>query len=148
MNDQLLSHKYITSNDYSLLWDMMREHVIVCLVNYDEPFNGYQIRDVCQTPLRFSESSFVDISCRGYAYISARDKDDFIRQCEKKNLEFFMPDTIAGNFMMGTTQRGKTRMIDTSSSNLKAGINIIGVTKKLSLFEKIKRLFSPIKAHH
>lgn len=90
--ENLLIHAYQqTSKDYEALWDLLRVQRIVCMVDYEHPHDGYQIRDVCQTPVQPRDGYWIDVGCRGYSYISAKDKSDFIVQCSEKNLEYFVP---------------------------------------------------------
>ncbi len=75
------NHMYQTSKNYEELFRMMRETSIVCFVNY----RG--CRDVAAT---LSTSGIFDVSARGIAYVGARNKDDFIKQCQSVDLEWIM----------------------------------------------------------
>jgi hypothetical protein len=94
---KLLEQQYETSKDYDTLYYLVKVSRIVCFVNYGEAFvggeyDGFQIRDVCQSNVRFTEyDNNIDIGCRGYSYIYARNKEDFIKQCIKKDLTYIIP---------------------------------------------------------
>jgi len=90
MKEDLLSHLYVMSKDYFSLYHLVKVSRIICIVNYDTKIDGYQIRDVCQSSPR-KDNEIIDIGCRGYSYIWATNKDDFIEQCKKKDLEYFVP---------------------------------------------------------
>ncbi len=91
--EKLLQHNYDTSKDYEKLWELMKTQRILCMIDYGEMYKDdkYQLRDVCQTPAVERDRYFTDISCRGYSYISARNKEEFIEQCTKGNLEYIVP---------------------------------------------------------
>ena len=90
-----LSHNYKTSKDYNRLFELMKQHRIVCFVDYNrEPTeNGYMIQDICQSSI-ILESDSAKIGCRGVSYIDAFEYkensvlEDFIEQCNDYNLEF------------------------------------------------------------
>lgn len=99
MKEELLSHKYKTSKDYELLFELQKTQRIVCFVDVKDfkNLNEYRLQDICQTQVR-TNKEVVEICTRGIAYISAFAfkkmslKDDFISQCEKQNLEFIVPN--------------------------------------------------------
>jgi len=91
MEKELLSHLYTMSKDYCTLYHLVKVSRIICVVNYDTKIDGYQIRDVCQSQV-IKDSEIIDIGCRGYSYIWATNKDDFIEQCKRKDLEYFIPN--------------------------------------------------------
>lgn len=91
MKEVLLKHLYgNTSKDYCTLYHLVRVSRVICIVDYGKREDDYQIRDVCQSQVR-QDNKYIDIGCRGYSYIWADTKEDFIKQCEDKNLEYFIP---------------------------------------------------------
>lgn len=88
MKDDKLSHGYATSKDYQRLWELVKSFRIVCFVNAGEKReDGYQLRDVCQSSVRYREGD-VGIGSRGMAYISAFSKEEFLEQCAESDLEY------------------------------------------------------------
>jgi len=75
-------HRYNTSKDYEMLWGLIHETPIVCIVNYGET------RDIACS-LWHGES--VNIGVRGLSYIYSFDFEDFEKQCEKLDLEYIVP---------------------------------------------------------
>lgn len=81
--------KYKTSKDYARLYDLAKEHRIICITDY------MNCRDVCKSIYhpagRFQE--VVELSARGISYIYAHTKEEFIQQCTKDNVEFIEPES-------------------------------------------------------
>lgn len=78
---------YETSRDYELLARLMQSQSIVCIVDYDD------CRDIAKT--FFQETKLGgetwQVSVRGLCYIYVWNKDNFIKQCARINLEFIVP---------------------------------------------------------
>lgn len=89
-----LSKRYLTSTNYDLLFELMQDQRVVCFVNYKDykkGEDGYILQDICQTQAVKRDTMF-EISARGYSYISAFDKEEFIEQCKTSCLEFIEPN--------------------------------------------------------
>lgn len=87
---KLLNHGYETSKDYQLLFELMKRNRIICFIPFDEEFeDGYILKDVCQT--KATDEGYFDVSARGYSYITAFNREDFIKKCESAKLEFVNP---------------------------------------------------------
>ena len=79
-------HQYKTSRDYQRLYRLLRETVVVCIVDY------LDCRDVAAT-LFFADGA--NIGARGITYITAFDEDQFVEQCARYNVEFTEPNESA-----------------------------------------------------
>lgn len=78
---------YRTSRDYARLVELMQRHSVVCIV---DSFEG--ARDVAKTIFEgTAEKGQLMVSARGMGYLHARERGDFIAQCEKYHLEFLEP---------------------------------------------------------
>lgn len=86
-----LENPYRRSKDYERLHVLLAARKeIVCFVDYEKT-----CRDVA-TGRCFSDDNYIAIGARGIQYsagfISLSDKDKFIKDCGRMNLEFIDPD--------------------------------------------------------
>lgn len=87
----LRNNLYITSKDYEELWNLALHTSVVCFVDdFNKVYFNKVSRDIARS-CTYSKS--VEISARGFTYISAEEKEDFKRQCINSNLEFIDPKT-------------------------------------------------------
>lgn len=84
---------YKTSKDYTRLLDLMKTQSIICIVDY-----GTDCRDVAHTIFesyeRHPDNPLMQVSARGIGYLHTNSPSEFIRQCEKYNLEFIEPEEV------------------------------------------------------
>jgi hypothetical protein len=88
---------YKTSKDYELLCELMKKASVICIVDCTKCFDSQGVaRDVART-------SYLKPSClteiyailsRDVDYFWAENKDWFIRQCIKYNVEFIEPTEV------------------------------------------------------
>jgi hypothetical protein len=88
---------YKTSQDYKLLYGLMKKASVICIVDCTKCFDSQSVaRDVART-------SYLKPSClteiyailsRDVAYFWAENKDWFIKQCIKYNVEFIEPTEV------------------------------------------------------
>jgi hypothetical protein len=87
---------YSTSKDYEWLANTAKEKSIICIIDYrinraneDE----YILRDVGSTNYFEKDNGhgMWSISCRGTGYLTAFNKDEFIKLCDFLNVEFIKP---------------------------------------------------------
>jgi hypothetical protein len=98
--ENLLSHGYSTSKDYDKLFELIKTQRVVCFVTYKDDIgkDGHKLQDICQSSVQPSDS-MIDIGARGVSHITAMAirgrtlKEDFIRQCVDRELEFIEPNT-------------------------------------------------------
>lgn len=81
------NHGHATSRDYEKLFELMQEHPIICVLN-DSCRMPDPVRDIAAT--LYTGGSW-QVSVRGGGYVLAWDRDTFIRQCEKYDLEWLVP---------------------------------------------------------
>ncbi|RJP48775.1 MAG: hypothetical protein C4586_08670 [Anaerolineaceae bacterium] len=85
---------YSMSEDYELLWDLAQKQSVVCEVDYDSRNNdpSKPIRDIAATRShKHRDEIVVEVEVRGYGYIYATDKEDFLMQCRRSRLKFILP---------------------------------------------------------
>lgn len=95
----LLTHGYETSKDYETLFELIKTSRIVCFVDSDCAFGGEKIQDICQSGPSSDEAGIygIHIGARGITYVTAYGPDEalqkekFIAQCKKLNLEYIAP---------------------------------------------------------
>ncbi len=74
-------HQYITSRNYAVLWAILQNTPVICILNY------HRVRDVACTLLRGSK-----VSVAGRCiYFTAKTQSSFMHQCEQAELEFIVP---------------------------------------------------------
>lgn len=87
---------YFTDKNYDDLWAIAQRQGIVCIVNYSSPQFGDSpnppCRDVAHTIALVGEKAVqISVSARGITYFSAMSQDEFIRECERVNLDWIKP---------------------------------------------------------
>lgn len=84
---------YITSKDYRWLSEICKDKSIVCIVDYrHNKDDSTPIRDVAQTCYSPNQGCLTyQVQARGICYIHARNVEEFVHCCEKKNLKFIIP---------------------------------------------------------
>ena len=95
-----VNNPYLLSRDYDRLLALLAERKeIVCFVDYN--FFGSTSepsRDVCSARC-FEDDNYIRISARGVQYNNAlvqlSERDKFIQDCERMNLEFIDPQSAA-----------------------------------------------------
>lgn len=75
---------YNTSNDYEVLFKLMREQNIIC---YIDSFD----RDVCEAIFRIELCPFYELVSRGFRHFSVNTKEEFIEKCERHKVWFVLP---------------------------------------------------------
>jgi hypothetical protein len=80
---------YKTSKDYELLFQLMQKSSIICMVDYLNYLGESNKKDIAQT--FYSEDNFCRICARGITYVWGENKEHFIRECIKSNVEFIEP---------------------------------------------------------
>ena len=95
VEEKLLEFKYKNiSQDYELLFELMKTQRVICFVKYRNTSNVF---DICATS-RVRPINHIDICARGISYISAFDfeeqtmKESFIEQCKQSDLYFLAPE--------------------------------------------------------
>ncbi len=78
---------YITSTDYSRLWELAKSQSIICICDHGENNS----RDVAHT---ISAIGGCQISERGICFVQASSLIDFIEQCQGCNLEWIEPNVL------------------------------------------------------
>ena len=93
--DNLLTHKYETSRDYELLYELAKSQRIVCFVT---PKGGRGVvKDVAQTQATIREDGSLSVGARGicyihgFAFVGKTAKEDFVDLCRGADLEFIVP---------------------------------------------------------
>ena len=83
---------YETSRDYERLADLMQTQSVVCIVDY-----GNDCRDVAHTLWSPSNDGkgIWQLSGRGIGYIYGWNREDFIQQCGRANVEIILPNDQA-----------------------------------------------------
>jgi len=79
---------YDTSRDYEQLADLMQKQSVICIVDYER-----DCRDVAHTlwsPSHDGEGVW-QLSARGITYIYGFNREDFIKQCQSRNVEIIFP---------------------------------------------------------
>lgn len=88
-NPSLQLGSYRTSKDYQRLARLAKHCSIICIVDYKAgPDGDMVIRDVAQT---LCHSETIQISARGICYVYSFGAHDFVKQCERLNVEFIVP---------------------------------------------------------
>lgn len=88
--------KYKTSKDYEWLANKAKEESIICIIDYKRQFEGekeFHSRDVGVTNYfeKDNGSGTWSISARGTGYLTAFNKEDFIKLCDILNVEILIP---------------------------------------------------------
>lgn len=83
---------YPVSRDYLRLAELAKAQSIICIVSYES------YRDVAKTIFSTDGAAGIwHVSARGTGYVLAADLDEFVRQCERVNLEFIEPPAAAAS---------------------------------------------------
>jgi hypothetical protein len=79
---------YTTSKDYKLLFELMQKTSVICIIDYDFSDLTEPSRDIAKTAYKDGD---YQIGARGISYLWAETKDEFVRYCERQNVEFIPP---------------------------------------------------------
>jgi len=81
---------YEKNREYEKLADMMLTQSVVCILDY-----GKDCRDVAHTLWNPTQDGrgIWQLSARGVTYIYAWDRNDFIGQCARQNVDIIFPNT-------------------------------------------------------
>lgn len=94
-NPALQLGNYRTSKDYRRLANLAKQCSVICIVDYNiRPDGDMVFRDVASTQYRRYDDEAAEIfqiSARGSCYAYAFSEDEFIKQCERMNVEFIVP---------------------------------------------------------
>lgn len=83
---------YSGSRDYELLADLAAKASVLCIVDYEN-----EVRDVARTNyMRRGDQELWQLSARGFGYITAFNRADFIALCMHRNVEFIVPPRQGG----------------------------------------------------
>jgi len=85
----MLINGYNTSNDYEMLFELMREQNIICYIDYNRHSEGMEpLWDVCEAITRIYPHSIYELVSRGYCYFQATTKEKFIEKCFHNKVRF------------------------------------------------------------
>jgi hypothetical protein len=83
-----VDHGYETSRDHDALYDAAQKQSVVCFVDYHE------CRDVaCTLVRRNSYGTETELGVRGMTYIAGMNREEFVMQCRRHNVEFILPNS-------------------------------------------------------
>lgn len=80
---------YGLSRNYQELWSLIKTKSVVCFIDF-----AMNCRDIAHTITHLEPDgglNYVDITVRGFSYITAWNEAEFKAQCEKLNLSFITP---------------------------------------------------------
>ncbi len=83
----MMKNLYLTSTNYEELFWLLNDGLkIICFVDYD---SEHGIVDIAKA---FKQGDWIDVGVRALVYFTVNSQDEFLKCCQKYNLEWIVPN--------------------------------------------------------